>query len=130
VPTLLDEGRESDPVTIRWDVNASADGVAVSCTKLKFPVAPGELDRLVQDSRPATFGRGGQDVYDKSYREALQTGPDAFCSTFEPYSLGIIDTMAQVLPPSVLDSRTHRGVQAELCKLNVSSNPSTRQGNL
>jgi hypothetical protein len=100
----------------------------VSCARITLPFPVGEvanLGQLLQCSQPATFGRSGQDIYDKSYREALQMAPDAFCTDFDPYSLGIIDTVAQVLLPSALDSATHRSVRAELYKLNVSSS-STR----
>jgi hypothetical protein len=70
-------------------------------------------------TQPATFGRGREDVYDETYRKALKMDTTAFCSTFDPYSLGIVDTIAQVLLPSIVDSSTHRSVRAELYKLNV-----------
>ncbi|KAK2594342.1 hypothetical protein QQS21_007943 [Conoideocrella luteorostrata] len=76
-----------------------------------------------EHSLPATFGRGGQDIYDESYRKALQMDPTAFCTTFDPYSVGIIDAVAQVLLPSAFNSSTHRSVRAELYKLNVTLNP-------
>ncbi|KAJ2980851.1 hypothetical protein NUW58_g6836 [Xylaria curta] len=66
------------------------------------------------------------DTYDESYRRALKMDPTAFCTTFDPYSVGIIDAVAQVLLPSVSGSTTHRGVRAELYKLNVYSGPSGR----
>lgn len=118
-----DEQKTSNPVTIRWDVAGATDGQATACAKLTLPLDPGadaDMDRLVQQSQPATFGRGGEDVYDESYRKARKMDPTAFCTTFDPYSLGIIDIVAQVLLPSVVDSVTHRAVQAELYKLNVS----------
>ncbi|KAK6858062.1 hypothetical protein PG995_005761 [Apiospora arundinis] len=104
---------------------------AEACTKLNLPLIPGagvggetSLKRLVQHCQPATFGRGGKDVYDESYRRAGKMDPTAFCTTFDPYTAGIIDTVAQVLLPSVYDSVTHRGVRAELYKLNIYSAPS------
>lgn len=126
--------KQYDPITIRWDVNdgdgMNADGqVSTPCAKINLPSIPGagddsNLERLVQHCQPATFGRGGKDVYDESYRRAGKMDPTAFCTTFDPYSSGIIDTVAQVLLPSVYDSVTHRGVRAELYKLNVYSGPS------
>ncbi|KAL7943483.1 hypothetical protein V8C42DRAFT_329190 [Trichoderma barbatum] len=124
-PLLPSESRESNPVTIRWDTDT--ENRTASCAKITLPSAVGvvaNLDQLLQYSQPATFGRGGQDTYDKSYREALQMAPGAFCTDFDPYSLGIIDTVAQVLLPSALDSVTHRSVRAELYKLNIYSGPS------
>jgi len=119
-----DEQRKSNPITIRWDTDLAADDQATHCAKLTLPLDPGaeaDLDRLVRNSQPATFGLGGQDVYDESYRKALKMDTTAFCTTFDPYSLGIIDAIAQVLLPSVIDSNTHRAVHAELYKLNVSA---------
>ena len=80
-----------------------------------------QLEELVGDFKAATFGRGGQNIYDKSYRNALKMDPGVFCTTFDPYSLGIIDTIAQVLLPSFVDSATHRSVRAELYNMNVRS---------
>lgn len=99
------------------------------CRKVTLPVT-GETDTdglasLVQDCQPATFGLGGQDVYDEAYRKALKMDPTAFCSTVDPYSLGIVDTVAQLLLPSFLESSTHRAVEARLYKLNVSGWPAS-----
>ncbi|KAL7931711.1 oxidoreductase [Trichoderma chlorosporum] len=124
-PFVPSESRLSNPITIRWDTHIKSQ--AESCAKVELPSPIGavaNLNQLLQDCQPATFGLGGQDTYDKSYREALQMAPDAFCTDFDPYSLGIIDTVAQVLLPSVLDSPTHRSVRAELYKLNIYSGPS------
>ncbi|KAK2013035.1 hypothetical protein LZ32DRAFT_604813 [Colletotrichum eremochloae] len=121
------ERKESNPITIRWDLDGTSDNQA--CAKLSLPPVQDTeagLDRLLQHSQPATFGRDGKDVYDESYRKALQMDPTAFCTTFDPYSVGIIDAVAQVLLPSVSDSITHRGVRAELYKLNIYSGPSGR----
>lgn len=123
LPLLPSERRESHPITIRWDLDGTADNQDGLCAKLTLPLTQGAeagLDRLLQHSRPATFGRGGQDIYDESYRKAFQMDPAAFCTTFDPYSVGIIDAVAQALLPSVFDSTTHRSVRAELYKLNVS----------
>ncbi|KAK7217477.1 hypothetical protein V2G26_005480 [Clonostachys chloroleuca] len=124
-----DEQRTSRPVTIRWDTATASSPASErdACVKLTLPIAPerhGGVDHLCQHAQPATFGRGGEDVLDESYRKALKIDTDSFCSTFDPYTLGIIDTIAQVLLPSATDSKTHRSVRAELYKLNVYSAPS------
>lgn len=111
----------SAPVAVRWDgqPNASKPGHG---HKILFPLEPttaGNLERLVADMAPATFGRGGQDVYDEAYRKALKLDPSEFCSTFNPYESGIVDTVAQMLLPTVIDSTRFRAVRAELYKLNV-----------
>lgn len=111
----------SPPVTLRWD---AADGkTPCEDTKLTFPLddtTRNNLENLLKAAAPATFGRGGQDIYDETYRKALKLDPTAFSSTFNPYELGIVDIIAQVLLPSATDSRTCRAVHAELYKLNVS----------
>ncbi|KAL2157888.1 hypothetical protein VTH06DRAFT_4941 [Thermothelomyces fergusii] len=113
------------PIDLRWDSN---DESALSSeTKLTLPLEPKtekNLDRLVRDMAPATFGLGGRDVYDKSYRKATKLDPDRFSSTFNPYELGIIDAIAQALLPSLRHSKQTRSVKAELYKLNLYSGPS------
>lgn len=110
------------PVTIRWDPSSRGDGVLSKDTKLTFPLsdgAEGNLERLVRDCQPANVGRGGEEVYNEGYRKALKMSPEAFSINFNPYDLGIIDTIAQVLLPSTIDSRKCRAIRAELDTLNV-----------
>jgi len=109
----------SSPVILRWD--SSNDSNLTS--KLVFPLEPntsGNLEQLVKDCQPATFGYKGKDIYDETYRKASKLDASAFSSTLNPYELGIIDAIAQVLLPSVKDASNMRGVRAELYKLNVS----------
>ncbi|KAI1101258.1 hypothetical protein F4804DRAFT_347774 [Jackrogersella minutella] len=115
-------------VTLRWDSpDPSTPG---SRCKLIFPISPSTSDNLfhlVADMIPATFGRGGQDVLDETYRKALKLDPSEFCVDFSPYECGIIDTVAQVLLPDwQKDSTNPRGVKAELYKLNIYAGPSGR----
>ncbi|KAI1656347.1 hypothetical protein F4813DRAFT_132999 [Daldinia decipiens] len=68
---------------------------------------------------PAIFGLGGQDVYDESYHKALKLDPFHFSLNFY-HDCGIIDLVAQILLPDwKMDSNNHRGVRAELYKLNI-----------
>lgn len=113
----------SSPVILRWD--SSNDSNLTS--KLVFPLEPntsGNLEQLVKDCQPATFGYKGKDIYDETYRKASKLDASAFSSTLNPYELGIIDAIAQVLLPSVKDASNMRGVRAELYKLNIYSGPS------
>lgn len=112
----------SAPITLRWDP-ASKDAPAREA-RLTFPLdaeAGPNLERLVRDTEPATFGQGREEVYDEAYRKATKMNPTQFCSTFNPYELGIIDTIAQVLLPHAAsaDAWHIRSVRAELYKLNV-----------
>ena len=66
----------------------------------------GEEDRktfnnLLNACTPATFGRGGEDVYDESYRRAGALGVDKFLTDFCPYEAGIIDIVTQILLPPI-----------------------------
>lgn len=120
-----EQPRQSAPVTIRWDASGIPDEDVSPCRRLTLPITKqadrDALNGLVKDCQPATFGLGGEDVYDETYRKALKLDTDAFCSTFDPHSLGIVDSIAQILLPSFLDSTTHPAVEARLYKLNVSS---------
>lgn len=107
-----------DPVTIRWDTDDhNGCKVTLPCTDADRP----NFEQLLKDCQPATFGRGGQDVMDESYRKAGKLDVTAFCSNFNPYALGIIDTAAQALTPNLAQqtNQTH-GLRAELYKLNAS----------
>lgn len=124
----------SPPIALRWDDNGSLPAATSSSlepplqqgsvNKLIFPPEPtttDNLQKLLYDMSPATFGRGGQDVLDPSYRNAVKMEPSDFCTNFSPYELGIVDTIAQILLPSAINSDRHRAVRAELYKLNVSA---------
>ncbi|KAK3333222.1 hypothetical protein B0T19DRAFT_439999 [Cercophora scortea] len=119
-------GFASNPVTIRWDPrNASAPA---SRCKLSLPIDSSTddyqvLGDLMADMLPATFGLGGKDVYDEKYRKAVKMDPAQFSTNFSPYEVGIVDTITQILLPS-LDHGAKRVVRAELYKLNVYEGPS------
>jgi hypothetical protein len=112
------------PIHLRWD---SSDETALSSqTKVTFPLEPNtekNLVQLIKDMAPATFGLGGEHVYDEAYRKATKLDQTGFSSSFSPYELGIVDTIAQTLLPSLRHSKQTRSVKAELYKLNVSFTP-------
>lgn len=56
---------------------------------------------LVRTCEPATFGLGGIDVLDETYRKATKLDPSEFCTNFCSYELGVIDIISQLLMPSV-----------------------------
>jgi len=74
---------------------------------------------LLDDCKPATFGRGNQDVLDEAYRKAGKMDATGFCTDFNYADHGILDTVAQALVQSVLDNE-YSGLRAEVYKLNVS----------
>ncbi|KAI9776050.1 MAG: hypothetical protein M1839_000653 [Geoglossum umbratile] len=120
----------SPPVVIRW--SSSDEGTAEDGHAIQFPVVAGDrLEKLCQDCEPATFGFGGKDVLDESYRKAAKMDNTRFCTNFHPHDHGIIDAISQALLPAVKPiksedniSTEHLGVTAELYKLNIYSGES------
>ncbi|KAM7190469.1 putative 2og-fe oxygenase family protein [Rhypophila sp. PSN 637] len=110
-----------DPVTIRWDPS-DASTPASQC-KITFPAESESLSALIGDMQQATFGLGGKDVLDESYRKALKLDTTAFSTNFCPYTAGIMDTVSRILVPSVSENQTCI-VRAELYKLNIYEGPS------
>ncbi len=119
-----DEKTTSKPVAIRWD---SASPLPSGHCKLLFPLSANDagtgkarLEALLRDCQPATFGRGSEDILDETYRKASKLDSSAFSTDFCPYTLGIVDTAAELLMPGV-GIGLARTVKAELYKLNVRS---------
>lgn len=108
------------PVVIRWD--SKHDG---GCGRSSFPVSKNDgssdqaFQKLLKDCEPATFGFGQRDVLDESYRKAGKMDVNDFCTNFNPYEHGIMDTVNQALAQNNPASERHRGVKAEMYNLNV-----------
>lgn len=121
----IDGQRCSAPVLVRWDSTPPMS------RRVHFPVAT-DLDseafqQLLLDCQPATFGRGGGDVLDESYRKAGKLDSTHFSSSFSIYESGILEQVARwLLPGSRACTKTeetgnqaHCSISAELYKLNV-----------
>ncbi|KAF9511832.1 hypothetical protein BS47DRAFT_1279576, partial [Hydnum rufescens UP504] len=80
---------------------------------------------LIDASQQASFGRGGKDVLDPSYRRALVLNPDRITITpagsLEPHAMGIVEAISQSLVSISDGSVSHRRVVAVFDKLNVYS---------
>ena len=106
---------------LRWNTKDSAGG------RLRFPLTPDDqtgLQELVEACQPAAFGLGGKEVLDQSYRKAGKLDRSDFLTDFHPHDCGIIDSIHQILLPSMTKGGEGigigtRGVRAELYKLNV-----------
>ncbi|KAI9707895.1 MAG: hypothetical protein M1820_004501 [Bogoriella megaspora] len=117
-------GTVSKPITLRWDSKALGHSAKIVFPLLKGLRSPA-LEQLVQDCAPATFGLKGKDVLDETYRKASKLDNTEFSVDFCPYELGIVDTVAQMLLPSVRhEASKARCLRAELYKLNIYSGPS------
>jgi hypothetical protein len=124
----------SPPVSLRWDPHDSS--TPASQCKITFPLdtAYPEKQRskqphqglvnLLGDMDKATFGLGGEDVYDESYRRAAKLDTSRFSTSFCPYDVGIMDTIASILVPGLNLGDGGRIARAELYKLNVYEGPS------
>ncbi|KAL6720878.1 hypothetical protein ACLMJK_002803 [Lecanora helva] len=131
--TYDDDQATSPPIVLRWDSPGGGDPVQ----KLTLPLSKEEesaVESLVNQCEPATFGKGGDEVLDESYRKAVKLDNDRFSTNFNPYDVGIIEAINQSLLPGVAKTfadgksvfEDHLGVVAELYKLNVYSGPSGR----
>jgi hypothetical protein len=108
------------PVTIRWD-SGDDRGRKVSLPVVdNDPKSLSDFHRLLGDCKPATFGRGNEDVMDETYRKAGKMDATEFCTNFNYADHGILDTVVQALVPNV-SGNENNGLRAELYKLNVSS---------
>lgn len=80
----------------------------------------GDLQTLIDTCTQASFGLGGKDVLDPSYRSALKLDTTQFASTFCPYQSGIISTIEREFVNFGENRGTdYKKIRAELYKLNV-----------
>ena len=89
------------------------------------------LTALTEACDPATFGLGGEDVLDETYRKAAKLDASKFAITFDPVRCGLISAIKdQLLQGNV----SKVSLDCELSKLNVygisSSNTSPREPDL
>ena len=106
------------PVQLRFE----GSDKAVAITLPSKAGDTGNLKDIVTACSPASFGRGGEDIFDESYRNAGKLDLDKFLTSFCPYTTGIIDVVSQLLLPNAIGSE-RRGVTSELYKLNTYSAP-------
>ncbi|KAK0621834.1 hypothetical protein B0T17DRAFT_618232 [Bombardia bombarda] len=91
---------------------ACRGSIPIADIPFEEPVTPRSFDYKVQD-------------VDENYHKASKLDRQHFAINFHPSSVGIIDTIAQCLVPTLPDSAGHwKGVHAELYRLNVYSAPS------
>ncbi|EIW52358.1 uncharacterized protein TRAVEDRAFT_96340, partial [Trametes versicolor FP-101664 SS1] len=79
--------------------------------------SPEELQHLAETCDPATFGLGGEDVYDETYRKAGKLDASDFMLRFTPETVGLLDVIRAEL---LVEGRSSaKSIRAELYKLNV-----------
>lgn len=132
----------SPPITIRFDSPPTPPHTPnQSIHKITLPLpSPHQssnkskgLQELLNACTPATFGHDGRDVLDESYRKVGKLDAENFSTNFHPADFGILDAIKQTLLPGLDGTglgagsgiwsgrKEHRGVRAELYKLDVSS---------
>ncbi|EWG41439.1 hypothetical protein FVEG_03561 [Fusarium verticillioides 7600] len=111
-------------ITIRWDNKDQGHSRTLKLPLAVDPVARDAFNALLADCQPATFGIGSQEVLNEEYRKAGKMNTEDFCTNFNPYEHGIVDTINQVLAQASVTDARGLGVKAELYKLNVYSGPS------
>ncbi|KAH8824968.1 hypothetical protein DL96DRAFT_1817579 [Flagelloscypha sp. PMI_526] len=89
---------------------------APALVQLNENATPAALDQLTRFCDPATFGKGGEDVLDESYRKAGKLDKTQFATLFDVNGSGILD---KTLPELLRGPDGMKPVFAELYKLNV-----------
>nr|VWO98178.1 Acetolactate synthase (EC [Ganoderma boninense] len=78
-----------------------------------------ELQRLADACLPATFGIGGQDVHDETYRKAGKLDCEDFVTTFDASRSGLVDVIRTELLVENPKKVKSEDVNIELYKLNI-----------
>ncbi|PVH81899.1 hypothetical protein DL98DRAFT_530658 [Cadophora sp. DSE1049] len=117
---------KSPPIALRWDVKEAgqartihfpqARSVSKNTRSSSASSQPSLLEQLLESCAAATFGRKNKDILDESYRKAGKLDRSQFSVDFHPHDYVNVDFIE--------GREQHRGVMAELYKLNVYSGPS------
>ncbi|TEB32368.1 hypothetical protein FA13DRAFT_1731566 [Coprinellus micaceus] len=75
-----------------------------------------DIQRLVEASERATFGRNNEDILDESYRKAWKMDASQFSSQFDVSKSGILDIVHDQL---LRYAKSTKNIEAHLYKLNV-----------
>lgn len=124
---------QNDPIKLLFERTGNGSGGSLDAKGITFPLSSsGDINLLLEACKQASFGRGGEDILDPSYRRALVLHASLFAvapaSAIDPYSLGILSKIRLTLlsdsSPADLDgggekSMKERRIVARLDKLNV-----------
>lgn len=122
---------QKEPIKLFFERPGQRSEGSLDAKGIIFPLASsGDIKPLLEACKQASFGRGGEEVLDPSYRRALVLHASSFAiapaSAIDPCGLGIISKIRQTLlsiSPTDLDGDEKRGrrIIARLDKLNVYS---------
>lgn len=102
-----DEMHHIAPVQIRFGDSGKGYTVVLPCAH--SPTT--EFNELLAACKPASFGRGGEEVLDEEYRKAGKLDIESFTTNFCPYEAGIIDVVAQLLLPQMSHGKHERSLR-------------------
>lgn len=103
-------GKAIEAIQIRFGEN----GKGLVLTLPRDGASMRELNALVDECQPASFGRGNEEVHDEDYRKAGKLDRSAFATTFCPYEAGIIDVISQLLVPQTKQDMQHCSIKVSL----------------
>jgi len=119
----------SQDVPIKLLFEEKTQGDRTNMNSVTFPLSNADdINPLLEACKQASFGRGGEEVLDPSYRRALVLHADSFAiapaTAVDPYGLGILAKIRQNLlsdsPDAANKKRTkERKIVARPDKLNV-----------
>ena len=81
LPTELAHATQASAQTVT--IRSGPDGAG---NTLMLPATGGTtaFEKLLTSCTPASFGKGGEEVHDETYRKATKLDVDAFCTDFSP----------------------------------------------
>lgn len=88
-------------VVIRWGVPSSDQNRKLTVPSALQDTSSLTIPDLIKGCVPVTFGYNGQDILDTAHKQGAKLDSDQFCTTFNPYEIGIIDAISQALIPGV-----------------------------
>jgi hypothetical protein len=121
-----------DPIKLLFEGPGHGSGGSLDAKGVAFPLSSSNsIDLLLEACKQASFGRGGEEVLDPSYRRALVLHASSFAiapaSAIDPWGLGILSKIRQTLLSTTdlgedeTKSAKGKRIVARLDKLNVYS---------
>ncbi|TMW64703.1 hypothetical protein Poli38472_011583 [Pythium oligandrum] len=109
----LSPGSKQDSTSVAH-IKLHYESSDASISEIRFPgCSDEELKQLVAASKPASFGRGQEEVLDPTYRDAVRMDASQFTTSLNVAELPILNEIQSFLAPDTQD------IRARLYKLNV-----------
>jgi hypothetical protein len=120
---------QNDPIKLFFEIQGHGSEGGLDAKGVTFPLSSSNsINLLLEACKQASFGRGGEEVLDPSYRRALVLHASSFAiAPVDPWGLGILSKIRQTLLSTTDlgedESKGTKGrrIVARLDKLNVYS---------